>query len=53
MVDDGLNDSLDSLGSNLEKLLGKVLVVHGQTNGRNEGEPLISLFVVDHLSRVS
>lgn len=44
---------LDSLGGNCDELLGEVRVVDGKSDGGDEGEPLISLLVVDETSRVS
>ena len=44
---------LDGLGSGSDELLVKEVVVHGETNGGDEGEPLVTLLVVDQTSRVS
>jgi hypothetical protein len=46
-------DSLDSLGSDLDELVGKEVVVHGKTDRRDQSAPLVSLSIVDHASRVS
>lgn len=48
-----LGHSLDSLGSNADELVVKRLVVHGQTNGRDQTEPLVSLGIVEDASGVS
>lgn len=45
-------DSLDSLSRDADELLVKQLVVHRQANRRHQGEPLVSLGIVDHASRV-
>ncbi len=52
-TEETLNDSLDSLSSDLNQLFIKRLMIHRQSDGRNQTEPFVSLFVVDQATRMS
>jgi hypothetical protein len=45
-------DLLDSLSGSANELVVESVVVHGETDRRDKVEPLVSLLVADHLSRV-
>lgn len=50
---DGNLDLLDGLSGSADELIIESVVVHGETDRRDKVEPLVSLLVADHLSRVS